>query len=321
MNITTFCPKKFLKQILPVHSKKYSSLPAYTKSKVTINKLTKKYNAGKKITMITAYDYPTGLAADNSQCDITLVGDSLATSILGLKSSNEITLDEMIHHSKAVGRATSRAMILTDLPFGSYNVSDKQAIKSAIRLHQEGFADSVKLEGGNDQMVGRAASIINCGGIPVCGHIGLTPQSVSILSGFRVQGKTLNSAKLLFEQALKLEQAGCFLLVLEAMPEIVGDAITKLVNIPTIGIGAGRYTSGQVLVLADILDINNTGSVPKFAKIYKNVGKTFLEGIEEYTSEVVSKTYPNPDKHIYPLSKENEEEIKSFLLKQYNIEF
>ncbi|PVU88665.1 hypothetical protein BB561_005747 [Smittium simulii] len=302
------------------HSLPYSSFAPISNKKTTLLTLQKKYQEKAPISMITAYDYPTGLAANNSTVDTVLVGDSLAMTCLGYSSTHQLSLDTMIHHCAAVSRALSHPFLIADLPFGSYNCSNSQAINSAIAIVQKGQAECVKLEGGSSIIIERINNIVKAAGIPVCAHIGLTPQYSSSLGGFKVQGKTLKQAQSLFDQALALQNAGVSLIVLEAVPEIVGKAITRILEIPTIGIGAGRFTSGQVLVISDIVDINNSTAAPKFVKKYASLGKAYSDAINQYAQDVSQRIYPDPSAHNYAIPQKNEDEIKDYLLKQYLIQ-
>ncbi|PVV00676.1 hypothetical protein BB560_004930 [Smittium megazygosporum] len=297
----------------------YSSSTKQSEKKVTLTTINKKYREGQPISMITVYDYSSGLAANESSVDSVLVGDSLGMTTLGFKNTNPVTLDMMIHHACAAFRGGSRPFFIVDMPFGSYNKSNSQAVESAVRLVSEGNAECVKVEGGSPIIADRVKTIVQAAGISVCAHIGLTPQSSASLGGFRVQGKTLKSAQSLIEQALLLQDAGSSMIVLEAMPEFLGKAITKLLSIPTIGIGAGGFTSGQVLVLADILNLNMSDFQPKFVKRYANLGPVYLKAINEYAADVHHKTYPEPEVHTYPTTKQSEEEIKSLLVQKYSI--
>ena len=231
--------------------------------KVTIQQLQKMKAEREKISMITAYDYPSARFVDKAGIEIILVGDSLAMTVMGLDSTVPVTMEEMIHHTKAVVRGVENAMVIGDLPFGSYNQSKEQAIANATRLMKEGGCDAVKLEGGVE-MAEITKAIVDAG-IPVMGHIGLTPQTISKLGGFKVQGKGAQEAEKLLKSALALQEAGIFSIVLECVPEEVGRLITEKLSIPTIGIGGGRYCDGQVLVFHDTLGLFEK-FLPKFVK-------------------------------------------------------
>lgn len=264
-------------------------------AKVTIQKLKAMKENGEKISMITAYDYPTALLVDRAGIEIILVGDSLAMTVLGLETTVPITMEEMIHHIRPVVRGAKNPMIVGDMPFGSYNESREQAIRNATRLMKEGGCDVIKLEGGTE--VAETVKAIVDAGVPVMGHIGLTPQTISQLGGFKVQGKNLESAKALMEDARALEEAGAFSIVLECVPEELGKAITQQLSIPTIGIGAGRYTDGQVLVFHDLVGLFERFT-PKFVKRYANLGEEIVKALEVYKQEVKEKKFPQHE-HVF----------------------
>lgn len=264
--------------------------------------------------MMTAHDFPSGLAADLAEMDIVLVGDSLAMVALGLEDTNQITLDDMIHHCRAVARGAKTAFIVGDLPMGSYEESPSLAIRSALRLIQEGRVSAVKMEGG-EELVPTIRRLTELG-IPVLGHVGLTPQRSASLGGFRVQGKTVSGAVKVLKDALALQEAGVFGMVLEAIPEEVAKVVTERLSVPTIGIGAGKGTSGQVLVQVDCLGNWPKGRfMPKFVKVYADVFGESLKGLKAYREEVrsgqypsVEHTYPMPEKAIVDFKKAVEEE-------------
>jgi 3-methyl-2-oxobutanoate hydroxymethyltransferase len=264
-------------------------------AKVTIQKLKAMKENGEKISMITAYDYPTALLVDRAGIEIILVGDSLAMTVLGLETTVPITMEEMIHHIRPVVRGAKNPMIVGDMPFGSYNESREQAVRNATRLMKEGGCDVIKLEGGTE--VAETVKAIVDAGVPVMGHIGLTPQTISQLGGFKVQGKNLESAKALMEDARALEEAGAFSIVLECVPEELGKAITQQLSIPTIGIGAGRYTDGQVLVFHDLVGLFERFT-PKFVKRYANLGEEIVKALEVYKQEVKEKKFPQQE-HVF----------------------
>lgn len=257
--------------------------------------------------MLTASDFPSAHVADHAGMDMVLVGDSLAMVSMGLEDTSEVTLDEMIMHCRSVSRAVKTAFTVGDLPMGSYEISPSQALASSIRLIKEGRMQSVKLEGGAS-MAPTIRAITNAG-IPVLAHVGLTPQRQHALGGFRVQGKTAASAMLLLKDALAVQEAGAFGVVLEAVPEAVAKLVTSKLRIPTIGIGAGKGTSGQVLVQVDMLGNFPPGrSVPKFVKKYGDVWGEAHRAIEQYGKEVKEGNYPAPE-HGYAVK---EEEVKKF---------
>ncbi len=270
------------------------------RKKVTILDLKRKKEKGEPITMLTAYDYPTGLLVDQAGIDIILVGDSLAMVVLGHENTVAVTMDEMLHHCKAVARGAKHPLLVGDMPFMSYQVDVKEAIRNAGRFLKEGGMDVIKLEGGRD-MAPTVKAIVDAG-IPVMGHIGLTPQTVSKLGGYRVQGKDVATAKALIDDALALEEAGVFSIILEAIPGPVAKLITERVSVPTIGIGAGPDCDGQVLVIHDLIGLFDR-FVPKFVKQYANVFPLITEALEKYRDEVISGEFPGPE-HGYPMSEE-----------------
>ncbi|MCJ1364497.1 hypothetical protein MMC16_003608 [Acarospora aff. strigata] len=275
--------------------------PADPRKKVTINTLRSLHQKREPITMITAHDFPSAHVADVAGMDMILVGDSLAMVALGMEDTSEVVLEEMILHCRSVARATKGAFTVGDLPMGSYEIAPEQALESAIRVIKEGRVQAVKLEGGLE-MAPTIAKITRAG-IPVLGHVGLTPQRQNALGGFRVQGKTTASALKLLEDALAVEAAGCFAVVLEAVPAEVASLITEKLQIPTIGIGAGNGCSGQVLVQVDMSGNFPPGRLlPKFVKKYGDVWSESLRAIQAYKSEVKSRAYPAPE-HTYPIPK------------------
>lgn len=249
---------------------------------------------GEKITMITAYDYSSAMLSEKAGIDTILVGDSLQMVMLGDDSTIAATLDTMIHHTKAVVKGAPETFVVTDLPFGSYNVSIEQAIETSSRCMKEGRCDAVKLEGGV-RMKNVIKAVVDAG-IPVVGHIGLTPQTTAQLGGFKVQGKG-DAAKKVLEDALAVQEAGACMIVLEAIPAPLATLITERLSIPTIGIGAGNGTDGQVLVYHDMLGMFDK-FVPKFVKVYKNIGNEITEGIKEYIDDVKSTAFPAAE-HTY----------------------
>ena len=279
------------------------------RKKVTILDLKNKKGKGEPITMLTAYDYPTGLLVDQAGIDIILVGDSLAMVVLGHENTVAVTMDEMLHHCKAVARGAKNPLLVGDMPFMSYQVDVKEAIRNAGRFLKEGGMDVVKLEGGRD-MAPTVKGIVDAG-IPVMGHIGLTPQTISKLGGYRVQGKDVVTAKALIDDGLALEDAGAFSLILEAIPGPVARLITERVGIPTIGIGAGPDCDGQVLVTHDLIGLFDR-FVPKFVKQYTNTFSSIIEALESYRDEVVAGTFPGPE-HGYSMS----DEALQALLKEF----
>jgi len=266
-------------------------------AKVTLPDLLRLKDTGQKITVVTAYDYPTALFVDKAGTDIVLVGDSLAMVALGYETTNAVTMDEMLHHARAVARGARRAFRVADMPFGSYQVNPDEAVRNAIRFVAEGNMEAVKLEGGRE-MAATVRRIVQAG-IPVMGHVGLTPQSASALGGFRVQGRTADKALQLLEDVQALEDAGCFSVVLEAIPDPVARLVAERTRVMTIGIGAGAHTSGQVLVLNDMLGIFDR-FVPRFCKQYAKLDPLVNEALRAYIDEVRSGAFPAPE-HTYPM--------------------
>lgn len=256
---------------------------------MTVPEIISRKKGGPRIAMITAYDYPTALLVDRAEMDVVLVGDSLANVVLGLKGTVGVTMDEMIHHTRAVRRGIGRALLVGDMPFLSYQVSKEEAVRNAGRFLKEGGAEAVKLEGGRT-MAATVRAIVDAG-IPVMGHIGLTPQSASKLGGYRVQGKDAAGARDLLDGAAALEEAGAFSIILECVPDRVSARITESVSIPTIGIGAGPGCDGQVLVLHDLLGLT-PGKAPRFVKRYADIGTEILRALEVYREEVSDGTFP-----------------------------
>jgi len=253
-----------------------------------------------KITMLTAYDYSTAKLLDQAGVDSILVGDSLGMVMLGYDSTLKVTMDDMIHHTKAVVRGTTEAMVISDLPFLSYHISPEEAVKNAGRLIQEGGAQAVKLEGGRE-MIPAVEAIIKAQ-IPVVGHLGLTPQSVNIFGGFKVQGKELEAAQRILEDALLLQEAGVFAIVLECVPEKLSQIITEKLNIPTIGIGAGNVCDGQVLVVQDMLG-TFADFKPKFVKTYGEIGENTKKSVQAYIKEVKEAKFPSKE-HTFSIDDE-----------------
>ncbi|HBN26839.1 MAG TPA: 3-methyl-2-oxobutanoate hydroxymethyltransferase [Desulfobacteraceae bacterium] len=274
-------------------------------SKLTVLDIKARKNSKKAITMLTAYDYPWALLIDRSAIDIILVGDSLGMVVLGYDDTVPVTMDEMIHHTKAVSRAVKSSLIVGDMPFGSYNVSSEKAIENATRFMKEGRADCVKLEGGRN--MAKVAKAIVDAGIPVQGHIGLTPQTISALGGYKAQGKTAEAAKALIDDAQALEDAGCFSIVLEAITSPISEMITKAVSIPTIGIGAGINCDGQVLVTHDMVGLFDRFT-PKFVKQYTNINETILSAIKGYKMDVENRNFPE-QKHCFSIKNDELEKV------------
>ncbi len=246
--------------------------------------------AQQRIVMVTAYDYPTGLIADRSGVDVVLVGDSLGNAILGFENTIPVRLEHMIHHSLAVSRGVTRALLVADMPFMTYKITSEEALRSAARLVQEARVEAVKLEGGTE--ICETVKRIVQAGIPVMGHLGLTPQSVHALGGYKVQGRDPDRAQQLLDDALALEQAGCFGIVLECLPVELAQKITKALSVSTIGIGSGLECDGQVLVLSDLIGLT-FGKVPRFVKQYGDLGQAMQNAVEEFATEVRSGIFPD----------------------------
>jgi len=257
----------------------------------------------RKLTMVTAYDYATAVWIDRSGIDMILVGDSLAMVMLGHEDTLSVGMDEMIHHTRAVTRAVKRALVIGDMPFLSYQASVEQAVINAGRFLKEGRAQAVKLEGGAS-VIEQVRAIVKAG-IPVQGHLGLTPQSIAQLGGFKVQGKDAETAKRLIDDALALADAGCFSIVLELIPAPIAERITEAVPVPTIGIGAGPKCDGQVLVFHDMVGLYDR-FVPKFVKQYVHLGRQIVEALQQYKREVEGGVFPGPE-HSFGMA---EEELK-----------
>ena len=275
------------------------------RKKVTIGELQQKKEAGQKITMMTAYDYPTANLVDQAGIDTILVGDSLGMVMLGYDSTVPVTMDEMIHHCKAVSRGVNSGFIIGDMPFMSYQVNLEQAVENAGRFMKEAGCDSVKLEGGSE--MAPVVKAIVTAGVPVCGHIGLTPQTATMLSGFKVQAKDAESARQLLKSAQDLQEARAFMIVMECIPDLVAEKITNELMIPTIGIGAGKNCDGQVLVYHDLVGLFERFT-PKFAKQYVNLGPTVKEALIQYKREVEEGIFPGPE-HTFSMQQDEAEKI------------
>jgi len=269
--------------------------------KLALPELVEMKRRGEKIVMVTAYDASSGKLADAAGVDLILVGDSAAMVVLGHESSTvPVTMDEMLFMTRAVTRGARRPLVVGDLPFGSYQVSDEDAVRNAIRFVKEAGADVVKLEGAGPSLA-RVQAIVGAG-IGVMGHLGLTPQSATVLGGFKTQGRTAEKAQQLLEDARALEAAGCFALVLEAVPAPVAERITAALSIPTIGIGAGSGCDGQVLVWHDLLGLHD-GPTPRFVKQYADLKEEIRQALEAYAGEVRSGAFP-AEQHTYAMPAE-----------------
>ncbi len=276
-------------------------------TKVTVLDIRDAKKEGRKLVMMTAYDYPFGLMADEAGVDIVLVGDSLGMVVMGLEGTVAVTMEDMIHHIRAVVRGCSNPLVVGDMPFMSYNTSIRDAIINAGRLLKEGGCDVVKLEGGVD-FAPTVAAIVKAG-IPVQGHIGLTPQTASALGGFKMQGKDVDGAVKIIDDARALETAGAFSIILEAVPAPLARLVTEAVDIPVIGIGAGSDVDGQVLVTHDMIGLFDK-FIPKFVKQYTKIRPIILEALAAYKKEVQEGTFPAAE-HSFKMEAETLEQLKN----------
>jgi len=273
---------------------------------ITLTKLGEMRALGEPIVMVTAYDHPSAKVAEAAGVDIVLVGDSAANNVLGYADTVPVTVEELLMLTAAVRRGLHTPLLVGDLPFGSYEASDEQAIATAHRFVKEAGCDAVKLEGSAQ----RARAIVKAG-VPVMGHVGLTPQTATALGGYRAQGRTAERARAVLDEALELQDAGCFAIVFEAIPADVTDVIMGAMEIPVIGIGAGSSTDGQVLVLHDLLGIHG-GFQPKFVKRFADVRGEMLRGLQAYTEEVRTRAFPGPE-HTYGIAPEEMARLKEQL--------
>jgi 3-methyl-2-oxobutanoate hydroxymethyltransferase len=274
---------------------------------VSLTKLAEMRDLGEPIVMVTAYDHPSAVAVEAAGVDVVLVGDSAANNVLGYEDTVPVTVDELLMLSAAVRRGLRTPLLIGDLPFGSYEASDAQAIATAHRFAKEAGVDAVKLEGGGASAE-RARAIVRAG-VPVMGHVGLTPQTATALGGYRAQGRTAARARAVLEDALALQQAGCFAIVFEAIPAEVTDVIMPHMEIPVIGIGAGASTDGQVLVLHDLLGIHD-GFQPKFVKRYADVKGEMVRGLRAYAEDVRTRRFPGPE-HAYGIAPEELDRLRA----------
>ena len=284
-----------------------STPPKDQRKRVTLTKLAEMRALGEPIVMITAYDHPSALVVEQAGVDVVLVGDSAANNVLGYSDTVPVTVEELLMLTRAVRRGLKAPLLVGDLPFGSYEASDSQAIETAHRFVKEAGCDAVKLEGGGASAE-RARAIVRAG-VPVMGHVGLTPQTATMLGGYRAQGRTAARARAVLDDALALQEAGCFSIVFEAIPSDVTDAIMPHLEIPVIGIGAGPSTDGQVLVLHDLLTIHDDFK-PKFAKRFAAVKEEMLRGVEAYADEVRTRRFPGPE-HTYGIAPEELERFQA----------
>jgi 3-methyl-2-oxobutanoate hydroxymethyltransferase len=276
---------------------------------VSLPRLAEMKANGEPIVMVTAYDFPSARVVEAAGVDVVLVGDSAANVVLGYPGTEQVSMDEMVMLGKAVRRGLKTPLMVGDLPMGSYEASNEEAVKSAQRLVKETGCQAVKLEAGG-VIVERARAIVQSG-IPVMGHVGLTPQTATALGGYKAQGKSAKSAIKLLEDSLALQSVGCFAIVFEAVPDAITAEIVSRLEVPTIGIGAGLGTSGQVLVLHDLLGIT-TGPMAKFVKSYADVHETMVEAVRSYGAEVRSRHFPEPD-HVYSIEPAELDEFRRYL--------
>ena len=277
-----------------------------TAGKLPLTDLADMKRRRERIVMVTAYDYPSGRLADAAGVDIVLVGDSAAMTVLGHESTTPATMEEMLMLTRAAARGAKRPLVVADMPFGSFQVSDEEAVQNAVRFVKEAGADAVKLEGAGPT-VSRVLALVGAG-IPVMGHVGLTPQSATMLGGFRAQGRTAAKAKELLEDARTLERAGCFAVVLEAVPAPVAARITENLTVPTLGIGSGRDCDGQVLVYHDLLGLY-PGKSPRFVKRYAELAPVIEDALERFAADIRSGAFPG-EEHTYSIP---EDELAEFL--------
>jgi 3-methyl-2-oxobutanoate hydroxymethyltransferase len=286
-----------------------ASAPPARRPTVTLSTLAEKKALGEPLVMVTAYDYPSASVAEEAGVDLVLVGDSGAMTVLGYPSTVPVTIEEMLMLAAAARRGLTTPMLVGDLPFGSYEGSDVEAIKSAQRFVKEAGCDAVKLERGGSS-VDRARAIVGAG-IPVMGHVGLTPQTATALGGYRSQGRTAEKAMHVVEDALALQDAGCFAIVFEAVPAELTEALMPHIEIPVIGIGAGPATDGQVLVYHDLLGIYD-GHAARFVKRYANIREQMVDGVRHYAEDVRTRQYPEPD-HTYTMAPDEAASLRSAL--------
>jgi 3-methyl-2-oxobutanoate hydroxymethyltransferase len=281
-------------------SDKPARYASWTAGKLPLPELMEMKRRGEKIVMVTAYDAPSGRLADAAGVDLILVGDSSGMVVHGRESTVAVSLDEIVFMTQWVSRGAKRPIVVADMPFGSYETSNEQAVANAVRLVKEGGADAVKLERGGTS-IDRAHAIVQAG-IAVMGHVGLTPQTATVLGGFKAQGRTAGRAQQLVDDALALQEVGCFAVVLEAVPPPVAKAVTKALTVPTIGIGAGGDTDGQVLVWHDMLGYYE-GHAPRFVKRYADLGETIVDALGRYAEDVRTGAFPE-EQHTYKMPAE-----------------
>jgi 3-methyl-2-oxobutanoate hydroxymethyltransferase len=277
---------------------------------MTLPLLHEKKRLGDPIVMVTAYDYPSARAAESAGVDLVLVGDSAATTVLGFNATTPVELGDMLVLARAVRRGLRTPLLIGDLPFGSYEISDEQAVTTAMRMVKEAGCDVVKLEGGGEASVKRARAIVGAG-IPVMGHVGLTPQTSTALGGWKAQGRTAAAAARIAEEARALQEAGCFAIVFEAVPADLTEAVMPHIEIPVIGIGAGPSADGQVLVYHDLLGIYD-GHAARFVKRYGNIREQMIAGVAAYADDVRTRKYPEPE-HTYTMAPDEAARLRAEL--------
>lgn len=274
--------------------------------KVTVPAVRQSKERGEKLVCLTAYDYPTARIVDEAGTDIILVGDSVGNVVLGYDSTVPVTLEDMLHHTRAVRRGVERALLVADMPYGTYHASAEDAVRAALRLVKEGGAEAVKLEGGRNRL--EVVRRLVDAEIPVMGHVGLTPQSLNKLGSYRLQAKTADAARALVEDARALEEAGAFSVVLEVVPREIARAVTEALHVPTIGIGAGEGCDAQILVLHDMLGLSFSRTRPRFVRQYVNLRETITEAIGRYAEDVRTGAFPSGGES-YPLPAEAASEL------------
>ena len=289
-----------------------SKYASWTHGKLPLTELLELKRRGQRLAMVTAYDFPSGRIADEAGVELVLVGDSAGMVVLGNESTVPVTMEELLMLTRAVTRGAKRPLVVADMPFGSFQVSDDAAVENAVRFVKEAGADAVKLEGAGPTL-SRVQAIVGAG-VPVMGHVGLTPQSATMLGGFKAQGRTAEKAERLYEDALALETAGCFAIVLEAVPAPVAAAVTETLTVPTIGIGAGAECDGQVLVWHDLLGLYE-GKAPRFVKRYADLATEAKRALEAYVQDVRDGRFPE-EQHTYTIPDEELEAFEAWLALQ-----
>jgi 3-methyl-2-oxobutanoate hydroxymethyltransferase len=293
-----------------------STYASWTHGKLPLPELLELKRRGQKLAMVTAYDFPSGRIADEAGVELVLVGDSAAMVVLGHDSTVPATMDELLMLTGAVTRGAKRPLVIADMPFGSFQVSNDDAVENAVRFVKEAGADAVKLEGAGPTL-SRVQAIVGAG-VPVMGHVGLTPQSATMLGGFKAQGRTAAKAEQLYDDALALESAGCFAIVLEAVPAAIASRVTEALQVPTIGIGAGAGCDGQVLVWHDLLGLYE-GKAPRFVKRYADLADQAKHALEAYVEDVREGRFPE-EQHTYAIPEEELEAFEGWLAAQQSVQ-